>query len=83
MVEGRARCRAFAGGHRAAREGFDDVPLASFLTPSLTSVAPDHEAMADAVISMIVDRIEGSRSAEDYRVFTAPVRLAVRESTRA
>ena len=63
--------------------GFDDVPLASFLTPSLTSVAPDHEAMADAVISMIVDRIEGSRPADDYRVFTAPVRLAERESTRA
>ena len=62
--------------------GFDDVPLASFLTPSLTSVAPDHEAMADAVISMIVDRIEGSRAADDYRVFTAPVRLAERESTR-
>ena len=63
--------------------GFDDVPLASFLTPSLTSVAPDHEAMADAVISMIVDRIEGARPADDYRVFTAPVRLAERESTRA
>lgn len=63
--------------------GFDDVPLASFLTPSLTSVAPDHEAMADAVISMVVDRIEGARPADDYRVFTAPVRLAERESTRA
>ena len=63
--------------------GFDDVPLASFLSPSLTSIAPDHEAMADAVISMIVDRIEGSRPADDYRVFTAPVRLVERESTRA
>ena len=63
--------------------GFDDVPLASFLTPSLTSVAPDHQVMADAVISMIVDRIEGARPADDYRVFTAPVRLSERESTRA
>lgn len=62
--------------------GFDDVPLASFLTPSLTSVAPDHDAMADAVISMIVDRIEGVRPADDYRVFTAPVRLVERESSR-
>jgi DNA-binding LacI/PurR family transcriptional regulator len=62
--------------------GFDDVPLASFLTPSLTSIAPDHEAMADAVISMIVDRIEGARPADDYRVFTAPVRLVERESSR-
>ena len=61
--------------------GFDDVPLASYLTPSLTSIAPDHEAMADAVVSMIVDRIEGVRAADDYRTLTAAVRLVAREST--
>ncbi|MEU1973059.1 LacI family DNA-binding transcriptional regulator [Microbacterium sp. NPDC019599] len=61
--------------------GFDDVPLASFLSPSLTSVAPDHAVMADAVISMIADRIEGLRAADDYRTFTGAVRLVEREST--
>ncbi|WP_243074464.1 LacI family DNA-binding transcriptional regulator [Microbacterium sp. SS28] len=63
--------------------GFDDVPIASFLTPSLTSIAPDHAAMADAVIAMIVDRIEGSRDPHDYRTFTGAVRLVERESSRA
>ena len=62
--------------------GFDDVPLASYLTPSLTSVHPDHEAMADAAIRMLVDRISGARAADDYRSFTGATRLVERESTR-
>ena len=62
--------------------GFDDVPLASYLTPSLTSVRPDHEAMADAAVRMLVDRISGTRRADDHRSFTGQVRLVERESSR-
>lgn len=61
--------------------GFDDVPLASFLTPSLTTIAPDHAAMADAAVTMLIDRIEGSRADDDYRTVVGPVRLVEREST--
>ncbi len=61
--------------------GFDDVPLASFTTPSLTSVAPDHDAMASAAIDLLIDRIEGKRGPDDYRAVTGPVRLVAREST--
>ncbi|BDZ39499.1 LacI family DNA-binding transcriptional regulator [Microbacterium suwonense] len=61
--------------------GFDDVPLASFLTPSLTTIAADHPAMADAVIAMLIDRIEGKRAADDYRTVVGSVRLIEREST--
>lgn len=61
--------------------GFDDVPLASFLTPSLTSISPDHAAMADAVVTMLVDRIEGRRTDDDYRTVVGPVHLVAREST--
>ena len=61
--------------------GFDDVPLAAYVTPSLTSVAPDHAAMADAAISLLIDRIEGSRPSGDFRTVTGPVRLIERESS--
>ncbi|MGN8025297.1 LacI family DNA-binding transcriptional regulator [Microbacterium sp. 22242] len=61
--------------------GFDDVPLASYVTPSLTTIAPDHAAMADAAISMLIDRIEGSRAPDDFRTVTGPVRLIARESS--
>jgi len=61
--------------------GFDDVPLASYLTPSLTSIAPDHAAMADAVIEMIVGRITGERAEDDHASFVGPVRLVERESS--
>ena len=61
--------------------GFDDVPLDAFLTPSLSSIAPDHEAMADAAISMLTERISGTRAPGEYRSFVADVRLMAREST--
>ncbi|WP_227468144.1 LacI family DNA-binding transcriptional regulator [Microbacterium sp. YJN-G] len=61
--------------------GFDDVPLSAFLTPSLTTIAPDHAAMADAAVTMLIDRIEGRRGDDDYRTVVGPVRLVAREST--
>ena len=65
----------------AAVVGFDDVPLSAFLTPSLTSVAPDHAGMATAAIDMLVGRILGTRSPDDYRTHTGAVQLVAREST--
>ncbi|MBP1078470.1 DNA-binding LacI/PurR family transcriptional regulator [Microbacterium terrae] len=61
--------------------GFDDVALASHLTPSLTSIAPDHAAMADATIDLLLGRIDGSRGQGDYRTFVGPVELIARESS--
>lgn len=81
---GAVRALADAGRrvpHDVKVVGFDDVPLSSFLTPSLTTIAPDHAAMADAAITMLIDRIEGSRAADDYRTVVGPVRLIAREST--
>ncbi|GAA4488091.1 LacI family DNA-binding transcriptional regulator [Microbacterium panaciterrae] len=67
--------------HDVAVVGFDDVPLAAFTTPSLTTISPDHAAMADAAIGMIVDRIEGARGAEDFRTVVGEVVLVPRESS--
>lgn len=61
--------------------GFDDVPVARFTVPSVTSVAPDHAGMADAAVSMLVSRIAGERGSDDYRQHISTMRLEVREST--
>jgi DNA-binding LacI/PurR family transcriptional regulator len=61
--------------------GFDDVPLASFLTPSLTTMSPDHAAMADAAITMLVDRITGQRAPDQFETVVGAVTLKQRETT--
>ncbi|MBK7819985.1 MAG: LacI family DNA-binding transcriptional regulator [Tessaracoccus sp.] len=63
--------------------GFDDVPQAEFTTPSLTSIAPDHEAMADAAVRLLVGRISGERARDDYQEVVGQVTLRVRESSGA
>ena len=67
--------------HDVCVVGFDDVPLASFLTPSLTTMSPDHAAMADAAITMLTDRITGQRAADQYETVVGAVTLKAREST--
>lgn len=62
--------------------GFDDVPIARFTVPSVTSVAPDHEGMVEAALSMLVSRIAGERGADDYRQHVSTAQLRTRESTR-
>lgn len=67
--------------HDVCVVGFDDVPLAAFLTPSLTTMSPDHAAMADAAITMLVDRITGQRAADQFETVVGAVTLMQREST--
>jgi DNA-binding LacI/PurR family transcriptional regulator len=62
--------------------GFDDVPQAEFTTPSLTSIAPDHLAMADAAIRLLVGRISGDRARDDYQEVVGQVTLRARESSK-
>lgn len=60
--------------------GFDDIPEASYLTPALTTIAPDHRWMAEKSVELIAARLEDpTRAPEDH---TAPFELVVRESTR-
>ncbi|WP_425264264.1 substrate-binding domain-containing protein [Streptomyces bungoensis] len=63
--------------------GFDDIEAARFSVPSLTTVAPDKEAIADDAVSLLVDRIEqiDRPGADDAIDRTVGHRLAVREST--
>ncbi|CAI9410797.1 LacI family DNA-binding transcriptional regulator [Aestuariimicrobium sp. T2.26MG-19.2B] len=76
------RDRGFSVPEDVLVVGFDDVPLAQFLTPSLSAVRPDHEGMVDAALDMLIERIEGRRDPDDYRTFIGDVTLVQRESTR-
>lgn len=52
----------------AALTGFDDTDEAEFTVPPLTTVSPEHEAMVDAAVRMMVDRLGGGTdSPREYR----------------
>jgi len=59
--------------------GFDDICLANFLTPRLTTASKKIISVGRDAIRMILDRIQNPDLA--YRVIYAPARLIIREST--
>jgi DNA-binding LacI/PurR family transcriptional regulator len=60
--------------------GFDDIPEARFTVPSLSTVAPDHQWMAEQAVKLIAARIDQpSRPTDEY---VAPFAIIERESTR-
>jgi DNA-binding LacI/PurR family transcriptional regulator len=60
--------------------GFDDIPEAQFLTPSLTTISPDHSLTASRAVEFLIERIEG-RAPEVPREITTSFELVVRESS--
>lgn len=59
--------------------GFDNIAEGGFTTPTLTTIAPDLDALADAALRMVIARIDDpSLPAHDISV---PWHLVVREST--
>jgi DNA-binding LacI/PurR family transcriptional regulator len=60
--------------------GFDDVD-SRFLIPSLSSVNPSHEIMANTAVDLLVSRINGEKN--DPVEFVSPFRVVERESTAA
>jgi len=60
--------------------GFDDIREAEYLTPSLSTVSPDHAWMAEKAVELVVARIEDpARTPEEL---TAPYTLKTRETSR-
>lgn len=59
--------------------GWDNIVDTEYVTPTLTSVAPDLEALAEQTIEALLDRIDGNR--EPARTFVVPHTLMVRDST--
>jgi DNA-binding LacI/PurR family transcriptional regulator len=63
--------------------GFDDILEARFTIPSLSTIDPGHDFMADTAVQMIIERIERHEEAGPPREVTAPARVVARESTRS
>lgn len=59
--------------------GFDDVELSAFTAPSLTTVAFDRDALADAAVSLLTSRMDDRT--EPPRSITLPHELRLRHST--
>jgi DNA-binding LacI/PurR family transcriptional regulator len=72
-----ARCRV---PDDVAVVGFDDVEECTYCNPPLTSIAPDKAAVAEAAVSLLLQRMRSEQPIEPREVFP-PYRLVVREST--
>jgi DNA-binding LacI/PurR family transcriptional regulator len=62
--------------------GFDNLRASRFTVPSLTSVEPDNDAMADAICSLLVERIAQGSTPVPARVIMPEAKIVERESTR-
>lgn len=62
--------------------GFDNVEVSEFLVPSLSTIDPDHDMMAQAAVDLLVRRIEQVRlPSTDHEEVVSPFTLVAREST--
>ncbi|TWD83459.1 LacI family transcriptional regulator [Kribbella amoyensis] len=61
--------------------GFDDVDESRYLVPSLTSVNPGHDAMADAIVDLLLRQMGDAQPTEPHE-HVVPARLVARETTR-
>lgn len=66
------------GGLRIA--GHDDYPLCSFVTPALTTVAQNVEAIGRTAVSRLVEKIRGEKLGEELEVRLFDGALKLRES---
>ncbi|HIZ37675.1 MAG TPA: LacI family transcriptional regulator, partial [Candidatus Ruania gallistercoris] len=61
--------------------GFDDIPYARTVTPSLTTIAPDRSALAELALRMLEAQINDTGGLAAPVDETVPFELVVREST--
>jgi DNA-binding LacI/PurR family transcriptional regulator len=61
--------------------GFDDIDEAPYLVPSLSTVNPGHEEMADAITSLLVGQITSGQTGDPQELIV-PARLIQRGTTK-
>jgi DNA-binding LacI/PurR family transcriptional regulator len=61
--------------------GFDNVKGSKFLIPSLSTVDPDHDTMAERAIDLLTRRIEEAEPGAEYQEFVSTFSVVIREST--
>ncbi len=62
--------------------GFDDIALAAYARPPLTTVRQDRIALGQTAARLLLDRLDGPGAADAPPVITLPVALVTRQSTR-
>ena len=83
MAIGALRALAEAGlqvSQDCSLVGYDDIELASYVTPPLTTIRQDKNAMADAAVQLLLERIADPGLPARTRIL--PIRLVERQSTR-
>jgi DNA-binding LacI/PurR family transcriptional regulator len=61
--------------------GFDNVEEGEFLIPSLSTVDPDHDGMAERAVELLVRRIEETEPATGHEESVGDFSVVIREST--
>ncbi|WEO99353.1 LacI family DNA-binding transcriptional regulator [Streptomyces sp. FXJ1.172] len=61
--------------------GFDNVDESAFLVPSLSTVDPDHDLMAERAVGLLAARLGSAGPPADQEEFVGPFSLVPREST--
>ncbi|MBA4862216.1 LacI family DNA-binding transcriptional regulator [Streptomyces sp. PSKA54] len=61
--------------------GFDNVQESEFLVPSLSTVDPDHDMMAQRAVDLLARRIQQTEPGADREEFVSHFSVVVREST--
>ncbi len=83
MAIGALRALSEAGlrvPHDCSLVGFDDIELASYITPPLTTIRQDKTALAEAAVQLLLERIAEPDLPARTRIL--PTRLIERLSTR-
>jgi DNA-binding LacI/PurR family transcriptional regulator len=61
--------------------GFDNIEEGQFLVPALSTIDPDHTAMARRAVDLLVRRIEGEAPSVEHEEYVSTFTLIAREST--
>ncbi|MDX3224934.1 LacI family DNA-binding transcriptional regulator [Streptomyces sp. ME19-01-6] len=61
--------------------GFDNVEESEFLVPSLSTIDPDHDMMAERAVGLLTTRIDQAEPRADRQEFVSRFSLVAREST--
>jgi LacI family transcriptional regulator len=61
--------------------GFDDIPVAAFIRPRLTTVAVGIGEMGQRAVEVLLDKVRGEAEGRPSRRLVLPAALVIREST--
>ncbi|MGW0705817.1 LacI family DNA-binding transcriptional regulator [Streptomyces sp. NPDC002643] len=61
--------------------GFDNVSESDFFIPSLSTIDPDHDGMAERAVALLIRRIEQQEPTTDHEESVGEFSLVIREST--